>query len=503
MKKWQAWILPLVTIGLTQPVLAVPITLRLLHLNDVYEITPIEGGTRGGLARVATLRQQLLKENPRTYTILAGDSFSPSALGTAQVNGKPIAGEQMIAVMNVVGFNYATFGNHEFDLSEQSFYQRLKESRFTWFSSNVSDASGKPLAGVPRSVIFSVASDPNPAGKREVMRVGLIGVTLDSNQPGYVSFSDPIAAAAEQVRALKGRVDIIIAVTHLPLDQDQRLAQTIPEIDLILGGHEHENIQQWRGRDFTPIFKADANARTVYIHDLTYETTTQKVKIVSRLQPITDAIPDDRRTAEIVKQWLDRGFAGFRAKGFEPDQIIATTRETLDGLEESVRDRSTNLTDLIARAMLKESDNADLAVFNGGSIRIDDLLPAGPITQYDVIRILPFGGKVLSVEMPGSLVKRVLTQGQANRGTGGFLQTANVIQTKGVWLINGRAIVDTQTYRVAVNDFLMSGRETGLDFLTLKQPGVKLVSEKRDIRLAVIDQLKAGMTSKKVLAPTH
>ncbi len=267
----------------------------------------------------------------------------------------------MIAVMNAVGFNYATFGNHEFDLSEQSFYQRLKESRFTWFSSNVSDASGKPLAGVPRSVVFSVASDPNPTGKREVLRVGLIGLTLDSNHPNYVSFSDPIAAASEQVRALKGRVDMIIAVTHLPLEQDQRLAQTIPEIDLILGGHEHENIQQWRGRDFTPIFKADANARTVYIHDLTYETTTQKLKIVSRLQPITDAISDDRRTAEIVKQWLDRGFAGFRAKGFEPDQVIATTRETLDGLEESVRDRSTNLTDLIATAMLKEAGNADLA----------------------------------------------------------------------------------------------------------------------------------------------
>ncbi len=144
-----------------------------------------------------------------------------------------------------------------------------------------------------------------------------------------------------------------------------------------------------------------------------------------------------------------------------------------------------------------------MLVFNGGAIRIDDLLPAGPITQYDVIRILPFGGKVLSVEMPGSLIKRVLTQGQANRGTGGFLQTANVTQNQQAWLINGRAIVDTQTYRVAVNDFLMSGRETGLDFLTLKQPGVKLVSEKRDLRLAVIDQLKAGMTSEKVLMPTH
>jgi hypothetical protein len=61
---------------------------------------------------------------------------------------------------------------------------------------------------------------------------------------------------------LNGKADILVAVTDLNLAQDQKLAETVPEIDLILGGHEHENIQQWRGSDFTPLFKADANVRT-------------------------------------------------------------------------------------------------------------------------------------------------------------------------------------------------------------------------------------------------
>ena len=66
-----------------------PITkITLLQMNDVYEITPVNNGKLGGLARVATLRKQLLKENPNTYTLLAGDLFSPSALGTAKVNGE-------------------------------------------------------------------------------------------------------------------------------------------------------------------------------------------------------------------------------------------------------------------------------------------------------------------------------------------------------------------------------------------------------------------------------
>ncbi|HEY9751830.1 MAG TPA: hypothetical protein V6C46_02680, partial [Coleofasciculaceae cyanobacterium] len=95
--------LSMVTAALAE---VVPITL--LHLNDLYEITAVEGGKRGGLARVATLRKQLLAQNPRTITVLAGDLLSPSALGTAIVEGQRLAGQQMVAVMNAIGLDYAT-----------------------------------------------------------------------------------------------------------------------------------------------------------------------------------------------------------------------------------------------------------------------------------------------------------------------------------------------------------------------------------------------------------
>ncbi|MBV8077429.1 MAG: hypothetical protein JO284_13565, partial [Planctomycetaceae bacterium] len=61
-----------------------PVTFTLLQLNDNYEIAPLQNGAVGGLARVATVRQELLRENPRTYTLLSGDFFSPSAIGTAE-----------------------------------------------------------------------------------------------------------------------------------------------------------------------------------------------------------------------------------------------------------------------------------------------------------------------------------------------------------------------------------------------------------------------------------
>jgi 5'-nucleotidase len=410
-------------------------------------------------------------------------------LGTAKVDGKALAGQQMVAVLNAMGLDFATFGNHEFDIPEDSFYRRLKESQFKWVSSNVFNAKGKPFPGIPQSRIINIQGD-----KGAVVRVGLIGLTIDSNRRSYVSYRDPIEVAKEQVKLLKNKVDITIAITHLAIDRDRELAESVPEIDAIFGGHEHENIQQWRGQDFTPIFKADANARTVYIHNLLYDTKTRRLKIDSRLQPITNQIAEGPNTAKVVKQWVEKGFQAFRANGFVPEQLITNTSVTLDGLESSVRNRSTNLTDLIANAIFKEVPNADLAVFNGGSIRIDDAIAPGPITQYDVIRILPFGGKILAVDLEGSILERVLNQGQANRGTGGYLQTANVSQdaTSKKWLIAGKPLDPSRSYRIATSDFLVSGREVGLDFLKLGQPGIKLIAEKRDVRFAVIDELKRG-----------
>jgi 5'-nucleotidase len=128
--------------------------LTLLHINDVYEITPVEGGRVGGLARVATLLRTLRRANPNTRMLLGGDFLSPSALGTARVEGNRLAGRQMVAVLNAAGLSLATLGNHEFDLSDAELSRRIGESRFAYVSSNVTDSLGGPLFGIPGHVIL-------------------------------------------------------------------------------------------------------------------------------------------------------------------------------------------------------------------------------------------------------------------------------------------------------------------------------------------------------------
>lgn len=481
------------------PVCAQTVPITLLHLNDLSEIGPVQGGRRGGLARVATIRKQLLAVNPHTITILGGDALSPSALGTAVVDGQPLAGRQMVAVMNAVGFDYATFGNHEFDIPQEQFQQRLKESRFQWFSSNVTDASGKPFAGVLPAVIFTV-----PGEKGAVARVGMLALTLDMNPQPWVRYRDAFEAAAQQVRELRPKVDILIAVTHLHFEQDQQLAAMFPAIDLIVGGHEHENIQAYRGERGTPIFKADANARSVYVINLLYDTQAHRLRIEPHLQPIGEDIPEDPETARLVSYWSERGYAAFRAAGFDPQKAVGDTAVALDGRESSVRNRPTLLTNLIAQAMLREVPEAGLAIFNAGSIRLDDILPPGPVTQYDVIRVLPFGGKVLSVEIKGSLLQRILNQGDANRGSGGYLHTAGVSKdANGQWTVavnshnpsagnRTKPLDPERTYKVAISEFLMTGHEQNLSYLTAHAPGVGKIKARRDIRLAVMDQLRSA-----------
>ncbi|WLT39162.1 hypothetical protein NON20_05780 [Synechocystis sp. B12] len=74
--------------------------------------------------------------------------------------------------------------------------------------------------------------------------MGILALTIDSNAVDYVTYSDPIATARRYIDNLQGEVDVWVALTHLSLAQDLALAQAIPELDLILGGHEHENIQR-------------------------------------------------------------------------------------------------------------------------------------------------------------------------------------------------------------------------------------------------------------------
>jgi len=464
----------------------------LLQLNDVYEIAALENGKSGGLARVARLRQDLLLENPNTITVLAGDFVSPSLIGTLKDStGKGIKGKQVVETFNVLGLDYATFGNHEFDIDSASLQNRLDESTFVWTSANVFQKNGQ---------VFKQKNTPCPThilrelvdkdGKK--LRLAIFGLTLPFNQADFVSYKNFKETGKTMYDKLQKEADIVVGLTHLSMAEDQELAAYLKGLPLIMGGHEHIAQTAQVGQTF--IAKADANAKTVYIHRVSVDLNTKKVSIKSELKKIDPSIEDEPKTAQVVQKWVDFAHQSMVKMDFSPENEICQLAEPLDGRELTIRYKDCNLGKMIAQSFWKAMPQAQAAFFNSGSVRIDDQLH-DHVTEYDIFRVLPYGGSLVLLKIKGTdLVKTLQIGRNTNVGIGGFLQLANFSQKDKQWFIGEKPINAEEEYKIAVPEFLALGKEANLDFLkdiANEKPEQLNNNLPNDLRKALIDFMKS------------
>jgi len=482
------------------------ITFNFIQLNDVYEIAPLENGKVGGMARVATLRKQLKNDNPNTLTVLAGDFLSPSLIGTIKQNGKRIKGAQMIEVMNAVGIDLVTFGNHEFDLKEKELQERLNESNSVWLGTSVrriqtkngmnsqfyhETDSGKVYT--PDTWIWDIKDEDGTN-----ISIGFFGATLPMNPQPYVEYLDFTTTTLEAAQQLATQTDVVIGLTHLNLEDDLQLAAKLSNVPLLMGGHEHHHIKEKVGN--TLVTKADANAKTAYVHTVTYNKKTRKTKILSKLISIDDTMHSDEEVKTLVDKWKRIMDDNLTKVVDEPYREIYRTDVPLEARESVIRHEQTNLGRIINEAIQAVAKQpVDFSFFNSGSIRVDDQLE-GVLTAVDVFRTLPFGGAVVEIDIKGDLLLKVLEESKARIGQGAYLQLNKVWysdKAKG-WVVRGEKIDPDKTYHAITSDYLM----LGIDLKTLKadDPGIIKVdrpdpSDKEDLRnninLAVIQYLKS------------
>lgn len=456
-----------------------------LQLNDVYDAAPVEGGQKGGLARVATLYRTLEKENPNILVTLSGDFVSPSVISS--ITGDE--GKHMIESLNALGLTHATMGNHEFDISQQSLLSRIGESRFRWVVSNVKDDKGQPLPNVISDAVVSYAG----AGG-ETVRVAILGLCLDMKKKAGFTFQDPIASARAEVEALRDKADVFVAMTHLTMAQDKQLAAEVPRLDVLLGGHEHEAAKDVSGEDMTPIYKADSNARTAYVHKFRFDTATKTTKLFSKLVPIDATLAEEPKTDEIVDAWSKRAFDKLRAEGNDPQEVVGHTDEALQGYEADVRSKPTNLTELIIQSFIASVPEADAAILASGMVRIDGVIPPGDITFFDVVRIFPIDDKLSLLEMPGALLRTLLAAGDASKGNGGFQIRANIKSDgKGSWLVGDAPLTDEKKYKILFSNVSPE---------TLSQPpfqgsGTKKIRDAKTMRATLTERLRRDLAKGK------
>jgi 5'-nucleotidase / UDP-sugar diphosphatase len=313
--------------------------------------------------------------------------------------------------------------------------------------------------------------------------MGMFSVVLPSNKKDYVYYGDFFEAATKTYDILKTECDFVVGITHLNKADDAKLAEMLPGVKLLMGGHDHDNMIERVGE--TTVAKADANAKTAYVHTITFDTKTKIANVRSQLRKINESIPQDSAVAVVVKKWDDIMDVALRKVGMDRNDVVSQLAEPLDGRESSMRNTHTNLGDLIAKAMTASASKpVDCSVFNSGSVRIDDQL-SGTITQLDVMRILPFGGKIVEVALKGRLLEKILETGVKNKGNGGFLQWDKIRhdQAKNEWFVNGKLLDVNQEYYIAIPKFMMEGKETNFGYLTAQNPDIQKITESNELEI--------------------
>ncbi len=466
------------------------VRITLLQVNDVYQFSPVDQGKRGGLARLLTLREQIKKESPHTLFLLAGDTISPS------VESITYKGAQMIDAWNTAGLDYATFGNHEFDFGPDVLRERMKESRFKWIAANVIDKkTGKPFGGAESYVIREF----------DGVKVGVFGLVLPdtktTSRPGPdVDFLNPCETARKVVKELRDRgVKTIVALTHLSMVEDKQVARCV-DVDVIIGGHEHSLLESSSGG--APILKMTSDAREMAQVDLNVLKDKGTVESIDwRVIPVTSEIKDDARFAVLNRKY------GALLK--ELARVVGRTTVELDARSAIGRRQETNVGNFIADAF-RISTRSDVGLMNGGSIRADEIIRPGPITERDVLSILPFKNKVVKLELSGTVLRQALEHGVARSAEdtepGRFPQVSGVTFTFDARKPAGSRIVDLKIagkplnenarYTLATSDYV--ALDGGDGYEVLKQGRVLIPREQGKFDS---DVLRAAIIARRTIAP--
>lgn len=458
-------------------------TLHILHINDLHSrLEPVNkynstcsaeddaaGECFGGVARVATklaeLRAELDGEN--VLVLDAGDQFQGSLMYTAY------KGAAEATFMEMIGFDAMAVGNHEFDDGPDTLAAFIDKVSFPVLSGNL-DLSAEDLLNerVEDYLILDVNG----------LKVGIVSAlatdTVDTSSPGpNVLFNDEIEALTADVAALEAEgVDHIIALTHVGLPADVRIAEAVPGLDAVVGGHSHtllSNTVEGAAGPYpvmvgdVPVVQAMAYSRYVGHLELTFDDAGNVTAASGDTIALDASVtPDPEIVARVAA--LAEPLEKIKA------EVVGSAAETIDGARESCRLGECSMGNLVADAMLAASapQGVTIVITNGGGLRAS--IDAGEMTMGEVLTVLPFQNTLATFEASGATVIDALENGvsQVEEIAGRFPQVAGMRFTwdpsvgpsegrvQEVMVASGDEWVPIDpeaTYMVATNDYVRNG----------------------------------------------
>jgi 5'-nucleotidase/UDP-sugar diphosphatase len=467
------------------------VKITLLGVGDVYNF---EGGKkRGGLARLNAVAAAERAANPNTLYLFDGDLLSPSLLSGFD------KGENMIELTNIVPFDLAVPGNHEYDFGPEVFAAMMKKSKYPWAAINITQADGKPVEGLGGVMMKEVGG----------VKLALIPVAQDTSpqvaSTGDLKFgptADSAIEAAKQAR--KDGAEIVVGVVQAPHSDDQKMFAS-KAFDVILSGDDHDLVVQYNG--ITAYVDTSTEANHLVPIDLTVNIEEKDGKRTVKWEPNFRFI--DTATVQPHAETQAKVDAYKAELDKELNVVIGKTEGPLDSRRNIVRTQEAAIGNLIADAML-EAVGAEIAITNGGGIRADKEYAAGSdITRRDVLTELPFGNVTVLTEVAGQQVWDALENGfsKIEDGAGRFPQVAGmkVVADKSKAPgsrvvsveIGGKPLDPKATYKLATNDYMLDG---GDGYTALK--GGKVVVDARGGKLIANDVMvlikKVGTVTAKV-----
>lgn len=443
-------------------VMAADMEVTILHTNDTHG--RIEEGKYAGMgfAKLASIIDEYRHKKDNVLLLDAGDTFH----GQTIVN--LVRGENVVNIMNQMGYDAMTVGNHDFNYGQE----RLKE---------LNEISQFPLLGAnldPKLVDNYLIRDIKG------FKVGIFGLTTPETayktHPKNVeglTFVDPVVTARDMVKTLKDKnADMVIALSHLGISEEskhssKKVAESVDGIDLIVDGHSHNVIEKGMLVNNTLIVQAGEYDKNLGIVEITIENDqleNMRAELYTK-EKAADITPD-QKILELI--------AGAKEKNEKiTSEVIGKSEVELNGERASVRTRETNLGNLVTDAMMAAVD-ADVAITNGGGIRAS--IDKGEITKGEVITVLPFGNTTIVKNIKGSelfeAVEHGISKYPAHEGLFPQVSGMSFIFAKDrpagervleIW-INDKPLDHDKIYKVATNDFMAAGGDGYTMFIDAK-----------------------------------
>ncbi len=458
--------------------------ITILHTNDLHSnFIPREAvwsretpkPFTGGFKELFFVSDSI-KKVKSTLMLDAGDVMTGNPITEYEYNGA--FGGALFEMMNLIGYDAWTPGNHEFDISQNNLVNLTKIAKFPTLSANlVHDKGVNHLNNIP---YLLTVKDRLKIGIVGIITQDLYGLVNQSNLVG-VRVLSPVETIQKIIDEIDTKTDLIIALTHQGVYDDSILAANVNGLDVIVGGHSHTRLTRPKVVNDVIIVQAGTACDNLGELELTVEND-KVVKYFGKLIPLWERKdrPENRLTmlVDSMKNKIDKDYS----------EVIGELKS--DWKRASGESGMGNFITDVQR----EAAQADVAFMNNHGMRKD--ISAGPITKRDVFEVLPFRNILTVFELSGKEIKSIIKN---------YIQKGTPIQFSGVKSkyrkvnndiefveveIQGKPVDDDKLYKCAANDYFVgeARRYLGME-----------ITKSTQLNLLVFDEVIKAVKKTKII----